>query len=180
MTLPPHALHHADRHEVEAHCRNMEYLLQLDLARLVANEDIEHDGSDSRRGYGPLVTHCDAPSRGRLVIVEVRAHPAHVCRRRRIDQPRMGDVIAVSRIAHRTDGVVAVAPIVSRNRGHLVLSLLLGLELWAIVRYMPKLMAVLALDLGEVTTACYQGGSVALVMFSSPGQSHRSCGVVGF
>ena len=127
-TSAPRSSIHADRHEVEAHGRNMEYLLQLDLARLAVNDDIEDDDSDARRGYGPLVTHGDAASRGRLVVVEAPAHPAHVCRRRRIDKPRLGDVIGVSRIAHQTDSVVAVATIVSRNRGHLVLSLLLALS----------------------------------------------------
>jgi len=117
----------------------MQYRLQLDLARLAVNDDIEHDGSDARRGYGPLVTHGDVPSRRRMVVVEAPAHPAHVCRRRRVDKPRLGDFIAVSCIAHQTDGVVAVATIVSRNGGHLVLSLLLGLELWAIVRDVPNL-----------------------------------------
>ena len=88
-----------------------------------------------------------------MVVVEAPAHQAYVCRRRRDDKTRHGDVIGVSRIDHQTDGVVAVATIVSRNRGHLVLSLLLGLELWAIVRDVPELMAGVALNLGEVTTA---------------------------
>jgi len=76
-----------------------------------------------------------------------------VCRRRRVDKPRLGNVIVVIRVANETDGVVAVATFISRNRGHLVLSLLLRLELWAIMSDVPKLVAVVALDLGKVTTA---------------------------
>jgi len=132
---------------------DQQYLVQLDLARLAVNDDIEHDGSHARCRYGPLVTHRDASSRGRMVVVEAPPHPAHVCRRSTVDKPRLGNVIAVSRIAHQTDGVVAVATFISRNRGYLVLSLLFGLELWAIVRDVLKLMAVGALDLGKVTTA---------------------------
>jgi len=30
------------------------------------------------------------------VVVEAPAHPAHVCRRHRVDKPRLRDVIAVS------------------------------------------------------------------------------------
>jgi len=146
-------LHHTDRHEVEAHSRNMEHLLQLDLARLALNDDVEDDGSDARRGHGPLVTHCDAPSRGRLVVVEARAHPAHVCRRRRVDKPRLGNFMVVSRVAKKSDGVVSVATVVSRNRGHLDLALFPGLKHGAIVRDVPELVAVVALDLGGFTTA---------------------------
>jgi len=146
-------VHHADRHEVEAHSRNMEYLLQLDFTRLALDDDFEHNGSDARSGHGPLVTHRDAPSRGRFAVIEARMHPAHVCRRRRVDKPRLGNAIVVIRVANETDGVVAVATVISRNRGHLVLFLLLGLELRAIVRDVLKLMEVVALDLGEVTTA---------------------------
>ena len=73
--------------------------------------------------------------------------------RRRVDKPRLGDIIAVSRIADKTDGVVAVATVTSRNRGHLVLALVPGLKDGAIVIDVPKFVTVLALDLGEVTTA---------------------------
>jgi len=56
----------------------MKNLLELDLARLAVNDDDEHDGSEARRGYGPLVTHRDAASCGRLVVVEASAHQASV------------------------------------------------------------------------------------------------------
>jgi len=146
-------LHQTDRHEVEAHSRNMEYLIQLDLARLPVNDDAAYDNSDARSGYGPLVTHRDAPSRGCLVVVEACAHPAHVCRRRRVDKRRLGEVIVVSRIVNKTDGVVAVSTVFSRNSGHLVLAMPLGLENWAVARDVPEFRAVVALDLGAVTTA---------------------------
>ena len=131
----------------------MEHLLQLDLARLSLNDEVEDDGSDARRGHGSLVTIRDAPFRGRLVVVKARAHSAHVCRRRRVDKPRLGNVIVVSRVADKIDGVVAVATVISRNRGHLVLDLVPGIKHGTIVRDVPELVAEVALDLGGITTA---------------------------
>jgi len=134
----------------------MEHILQLDLARLAVNDDVEDDGSDARRGHGPLVTHYGAPARGRLVVVEARTHPAHVCSRRRVNQPRLGSVAAVARVADQADGVIAVSIVVSRNCGNLVLVLVPGRKHGAIARDVPNLVAVVALDLGEVATAAFR------------------------
>jgi len=76
-----------------------------------------------------------------------------VCRRRKFDKRRLGDVIVVSRAANKTNGIVAVATVVSRNRGHLFLALVPDLKHGAIVEDVPELVAVVALDIEKVTTA---------------------------